>query len=345
MMRHWHIMAIVLMMAMVAVPSLVWNRPYPISSPDTLNHIEHAGNNYWVYPAEALSIIPIKFSAILGISAERAFLWFDVLVLILAAIAIYLLMAKLVNRWAGVMAVMLVFFCTVGIANLFRSGTIFDIVNTCIVLPLGILMLVTWIVEHRNWQLALTFILFTAYSALHPSAVYLAPTLLLVSTMLFISSKYRNIRTILPILVMLAVSITMIATGYMYLLGKISIPIGYAVNYIEFFTVFVKIALLILLGFGIIYIVLAKVIMPEKAKVLLMVLLCLSAVLFVLTFVQFSADPGRQGYTLATALALVTACLLGVIVKRRKELSPILMAVAVIGSIPVARAWLLGIGV
>jgi hypothetical protein len=75
-----------------------------------------------------------------GLSIDTIFLWFNFSVLIGIDLAVYILISKLVNWWAGLLAVPIVIFSQ-STLNMFDDGTVFQLIILGIVLPLFIYVL------------------------------------------------------------------------------------------------------------------------------------------------------------------------------------------------------------
>lgn len=338
---------LIAMILMVTVPFLISDREYPMQSGDTKNHIIVAlrGNldlDKGDYFGEALGIPAVKAGNALGISPEKSYLYFDLTMLALVMIALYFVFSKLVSQWTGLMAVWLTVFCSFGIANLFHSGAIFDIINMCGFLLLGFYFIIRWLASGKLLYVIGIVITLGAFSVFHPTGVYLAPILAIFTIPLIIIRKYRA-KGLLLIVVLLAISgaIWLVFSGIRFAIGH---PIVPPISASEFIFKYLKITIPVLLIPAAGYLLINRNYITEQAKLLILALLSAIAVLIVLGFTTISADPGRAAIDLTIILSLLTACLLGTASLKDKRIITIASIVALAGSIPLFKVWLLGSG-
>jgi len=351
-MKNWHILALIVMMLMVAVPFLVVDRQYPMQSGDTQNNIAIAQGGKLdfgagMYPAQGIGFALVKLDSV---HPERAFLWFDLAVLAAIMTTLYFVFSRLVSRWAGVMAVLLAIFCSAGIATLFFAGAAYSIANVFIILPWGLYFLIRWLTTKKIYYAVATLTLFGLFSVFHPTAVYLAPILLVFFGALALSKEHRKWRTLAMFVLCMAVTVPFL------IIGVVVMPSGTLFDQLlhnptvivpgwEFLTRYVGIGLAVLLVFGA-FMVLSKMV-QIKGEARLLALAVLSAVAVMLPVAFTGLSIGRSVLDLAAMLALLAACLLGAAVKngKVKGLAPALMMVAIVGAIPLLKTWLLGAGI
>ena len=257
---------------------------------------------------------------------------------------LYFVFSHLVSKWAGLMAVFLILFCSAGVTVLFFSGTIFSIVNVFIVLPLGLYFVIKWLTCQRVYQAVLAILLLVAFSLLHPTGAYLLPVLLIFFAITLCSKRYRNYRTIIVFALLLIITALSVSTQYKELQIRLAHP-TVLVSVGEFITKYVRIAVGLLLGFAVLFLIKRKEQIEQHTQLLIIMLGSIVVVLVPVAFIGFSL--GRSILDLAGIIALLTACLLGIIVKQDKMhiLAPALFCVAIVGGIPMLKVWIFGIGV
>jgi hypothetical protein len=335
--KHWQLIVLAVMMAIIAVPFAFSSRDHPAYSGDTTHHIEAVSSGVWGYPLEKLSIIPTKLGEN---NPARAFQWFDIAVVLATMTVLYFIFASLVSKWAGLVAVAMAVFCSAGIATLFFAGTIFSIINVCIILPLGLYFLIKWLIQGKWYQGALMLVAFWLFVVSHPTAVYLPFILLIFLGSLLLFKHYRNWKVYSMLgLVVLGGILSFFYTNYWHrnLTQAVLVPLSEVVfRYIGAGT-------LIILVFSVFYIKRNKIAMKEETKLLALALLSMIAVLIPLAFTGVTL--GRAVLDLATVVALFTSCLLGAIAAKNKMLAYALPLVIVLSAIPLLKTWLFGAGI
>lgn len=342
-MRNWQIVALIIMMLLVSVPFAVSFREHPMNSGDTVAHIEATRTHVWQYPAQVLSEIPVMLD---GNNPNKAFLWFDVSMLLIAMASLYFVFSRLVSRWAGVMAVVLAVFCSTGIASLFFAGAIFSFINVYILLPLGLYFLIMWIRHGKVYQGLLAIMFLVVCSVIHTTGLYVPALLFVFGTALILGKRYRKRGLIILGLVVVTLLAAVFTLGIPRIESFIGNPVASPVTVGEFARQYLGITTGVLLVAGLfMFFALKKTVQIKGNETLVVVaLLSLAVVLLPLAFTSISRDPGRQAIDLVSVLALLGACLLGIVVKSNKYpvLSPALMIVAFLGAIPMIRIWMMG---
>ena len=76
--NNWHLIVLVVMMLVVAVPFFVTDRQFPARADDTTRFIEQVqSGQYAGYFLKYLSVPIVKFAERAGYSPAQAFQWFD----------------------------------------------------------------------------------------------------------------------------------------------------------------------------------------------------------------------------------------------------------------------------
>jgi len=340
-MRYWHIIILVLMMAMVAVPFAVAEREHPMHSGDTIAHVEATKAHVWQYPAQMLSEIPVTLG---GNNPLKAMLWFDISMLLLAMATLYFVFSRLVSKWAGVMAVVLAVFCSTGIASLFFAGAIFSVINVYILLPLGLYFLIRWLEQQRIYQIALSLLFMVAACVIHPTGIYIPLLLLVLSGALMLIKQYRKKGLIVFAFTVVTSCAALFAVGIPYMEHYLWNPVAPPISAGIFLKQYLSIPTAVLLIAGVFLFAVSKKERSFKSKLTIIGLLSFAVVLVPLAFTAISRDPGRQAIDLASVAALLAASLLGIVVRNKQYpvLSPALMLVAFVGAIPLIKVWIMG---
>lgn len=339
------------------IPVLLREMVYPSAGGDSLIHLRRIGtigaeHTETLYFGQALVGYPMRWiSDWTGASLEVLFLWFSFIMMATVGVVLYIVISSLVNRTAGLAVVLLAMFCSMGIMVLFHTGTIFNIINMWIILPIALYFVVMWTI-HRGWQNALAAILFcTLFSVFHPTGTLLPPTLALFFSAMMLSKhmKKHKLLTFGSILVIL----TAIAAIYCFWLPGKEIKIistqqlGIASNswaalaLKDFIIDHLRITTLMILAVSIGLIAWKRKVfgIRRETKLFIAMLLCLIAILVPLTFTGIHPDPRRGGIDLATMVAILTACLVGVIWHNNRNMGYGLLSVALIGAIPTLVLW------
>ena len=345
--NNWHLLALVVMMLVVAIPFFIADRQFPAQADDTTRFIEevqsgqHAG-----YYLKHLSIPIVKLAEHAGCSPAKAFQWFDLMVVLVVMVVLYFVFSRLVSKWAALMSVYLSVFCSMGITMLFYSGTIFSVVNVFIILPLGLYFVIRWLVHQRVYQAVLGGLLLAAFSVGHPTGMYLLPILLIFFAIVLCAKRYRNGKTVAVFVVIVIATACSIPAAYTEIRARLAEP-TVMVSVSEFVMKYVRVVVALLLAFAVLLLVKKKDILTAASgqhSVQLLAAVLLSAVLVLIPIAFLGLNLGRSILDLAGILALLTACLLGMCVQQDKTrvLAPALWCVALVGSAPMLRMWLLG---
>jgi len=139
---------LILYALIILLPPIIYHYTYPNGGTDTINHLRvfdqlqqgsHIAELYWGRYIIGYPIIWLSNAT--GLSIDTIFLWFNFSVLIGIELAVYFIISKLVNWWAGLVAVPIVVFSQ-SVLNMFDDGTIFELVILGIALPLFLYVVV-----------------------------------------------------------------------------------------------------------------------------------------------------------------------------------------------------------
>jgi len=295
-----------------------------------------------------------------GAGTDTLFLIFNYLVLILAATSIYFLLAKLVNKWAGLVSIPIVFFCTPNILTLFYCGTIFNVLGMYVILPLAILFLVFWIKENKDYQLVLSLIFFLLCGVLHSlTALYVfnAIALFLVGALIYYIAKRNKeelkriglfsgaflvTNLLIPCLVLPDfLNLELLAAAAPFNSILTSIP---RVSPFQFFTIYLPLCTSAILFSGLALIVILRIkhrLVLDKGTILLGLILLVFIVAFIPEII-LASDSIRVALDLSTFLAILAAIFVGILVKNRKikrMILPTFISLAILGSILPLVTW------
>ena len=351
----WLIVPLVAVLGMI--PVLVRDMVYPSSGGDSLVHLRRIAsiggeNTEPLYFGQALAGYPIRWiSDWTGASIEILFLWFSFIMMAMTGVVLYLVVSSLVNRTAGVAVVLLAMFCSMGIMILFHTGTIFNIINMWFILPIALYFVIQWTI-HRGWENGLAAILFCVlFSIFHPTGTLLPPALVLFFAAMMLSKRTRRQR--IMIFGSIVAALTTFACVYCFWWPGTGVKIvasqhleiasnGWAALALwDFITDHLRTTTLLILvvSTGLIIWKRKSFTVRRETKLFIAMLLCLIAILVPLTFTGIHPDPRRGGIDLATMIAILTACLVGVVWHNNRRAGYGLLSVALIGAIPTLVLW------
>ena len=243
-----------------------------------------------------------------GINIITLFMWFNYLVLIIGGIMTMIMIEKITkSKLAGILSMFVITFGTGAVTHLFWSGTIFNVMEMAVLLPLTILTFYL-LIEKRNIKNFLFFIISAIILLLyHPT---------------FGINTYSYIPTIRN-----ATEGNSIGESIINPIAVIFILIG-----ITNFTCFI---------IGIINIVKQEI---TLSQIITITSIILTAILFgVLAFTKITAFSSRMAMNLAIVINLLTVIFLGLILKNKESKSiitnSICISLLIVGIIPNLVQW------
>jgi hypothetical protein len=118
------------------------------------------------YPMDAVS-------QVFSVSKNDIFFWFNYLALIGVGLSLFYIFTKLVNLYAGLMALILPTFASYAILLLFYSGVVFNIINVGIILPFMSYFLIQYIFVRKLRYVLGAIILGLLFAVFHSTGIYL----------------------------------------------------------------------------------------------------------------------------------------------------------------------------
>jgi len=363
---------------LLILPIFIADNIYPFSYPinDFQNDVNRAeltktgGNVHDIsnqyFGRTAMAYVVGGISNVTGVDTKTVQTYANYTLLFVTCIAIYFVISKLFNIMSGVIASILIFFCTHSMLTLFSAGDIWNIIEIGIVLVPALYFLARWLSCKRKFYLIMSLVLFAIFSSIHPLALTL-PYIMIVSFGCYI--VYKLIKRENKEAMKLGVLLVGIVIGNLLLsavfikdalwlhytnitgiipdqivdnpiiMYKSTEPIGifnFLYTYLSFSTLGVLVIALLFARIGKI-----KYKLTQEAKWFL-VLLATFAVPFLATAVLgMNADPIRQAMNAGTMIAIGTGCLIGIVIERYKSkvLIAITSGVIAIGIIPTLIVW------
>lgn len=172
---------LIALLLIILLPPAVHGYVYPNKGDDTAVHlatiemISADSLPQMAYWGQAIVGVPTKFlSDTTGWGLDGIYLWWSFGMLALVGVVLYLVVGSLVNRWAGIIAAVMVLFVSQGVTYLFHYGQIFDIVNMFVILPVAVWFLVRWLTGKGNqWENGVMSLgMFALFSVFHSSGEY-----------------------------------------------------------------------------------------------------------------------------------------------------------------------------
>jgi len=368
---------IAVFVVVIILPLLIYGYVYPTAGDDSAQHLlvidavskgEAVNFLYW---GQAIVAYPIRFlSKWTEVSTDNLFLWFNYLALIAVGITFYFVLSRLVNRWAGLLAVPITIFCTHSILRQFYFGTIFNIINMYVILPLAIFFAIRWFTEYRLYQALVSLLLFVTFSVFHTTALYLLPFIASFFVVIVVYKLLKRDRTklvktacfgacviglslvlvrLLPYSQTLTTQATTRAAGVVTTTPTIAsvptaiAPTSSAVTLGNFLSYGLGPTTLVILCLSIAALIMyrKKLMLTRSSKLFIVALACFAIVLLPASFTQLSDYAYRQALDLSSILAIATACLAGVAmtVDKTKLFTSIVIVLVICGSIPHLISW------
>lgn len=172
---------LIILLLIILLPPAVHGYVYPNKGDDTAVHLgaiemmSPGSLPQMAYWGQAIVGVPMKFvSDLTGWGLDGIYLWWSYTMLALVGVVLYLVVGSLVNRWAGIIAAVMVLFVTQGVMYLFHYGQIFDIVNMFVILPIAVWFLVRWLAgKGSQWENGIMSVgMFALFSIFHSSGEY-----------------------------------------------------------------------------------------------------------------------------------------------------------------------------
>lgn len=362
----------------IIAPPLVYGYIYPTTGDDSAMHlrvidvVSRGETTNFAYFGQAVTAHSISaLNKWFGVSVDDLFLWFNYLALVAIGATLYYVLTKLVNRWAALLVIPLAIFCTQSILKVFQCGTIFHIINMYVILPLAIYFMVKWLTGDKVYQAVISLGLFSLFSVFHTTALYL-PFAIGLFFVLIIAYKLlkRNRNKLIKIVgfgttviglnlvlswpllpssqkVISEASKSVVDAGKSIVGLPAATPIydipklhptiaGFLASYLGFITLFV-------LAFSIAVLIAqrGKIKWSPTTKLLITSLVCFVLVLTPIIFMGLGPDPIRLALDLATIIAIITACLVGMTltVNKKRLIVPIYSLLILVGVLPSLMGW------
>jgi len=353
----------ILFALIILLPPLIYGYVYPNTEDDSAVHlaiIEALARGEEVtfgYPGQAIIAYPIAYlSNWFNLSINVLFLWFNYIALIGVGLTFFYILSKLVNKVAGLLAIPLVIFCTPSTLTLFECGTIFHLINTCIILPWAIYFLIEWLQHQKPHQATTSLALILAFSAFHPSSIYLPYTVGLFLVLL-VAYKLKQKKRLEGARIF---TFGLIAVGLGFMLSSYLLPTSNltteAISTISgqrtsqilpptissFSVYYLGLMVLVILILTIITVATqGKITLPSKSKLMLLALGSLSIPLALVTFTGISSDPLRTSMDLSIYLTVAVTIVAGLVLAqvKRSILTYTTVPIVALGVILTLTAW------
>lgn len=174
--KYWYIAIIIIILFLFFIPPIVAPDKYLVINNDTANHLKvfhdiKNGSAQYLYLAQKVVGYPIIWiSNITGTSIENIFMWFNFIMLALGSLVIFFLVYQITrNIITGLLSMIIITFGMPSVMQLFYSGTIFNIIEFLIILPLIILALYKTIKDRKIVWASMLVLLVIISFCFHPS--------------------------------------------------------------------------------------------------------------------------------------------------------------------------------
>lgn len=373
-MLKWHLLIILGIAILLLLPLVLQDGGYIKEAFDFQNDIARAEqakadgdvHDMWnQYFGRTMTAYMVgKTSLVTGISCKPLQLVFDYAVLLLAGITIYGIATYLFGISAGILSSLAVLFCTHSILGLFSSGDVWDIAETCIILPIGLLFIVKWLTEKGQRNLIAGLVVLAVFSMVHPLSLMLSAAMVLFIGTLVI---YKHTKAKKLLLLLSGIVAGNLILAYLFINNALVLPLSllgiaqtksplitYATTEpVSIVTFLYEYLSLPTLGIGVIaYIAIAKTKLQEKQWLFLLALGCFIVPLLTAAMTGLAIDTRRHAMDAATLLALGIGCLAGFGIKEQlaitgskaktRVLAPVTAMVVAIGMIPTLAVWIGG---
>jgi len=325
-----------LLFSLILVAPLIQNHHTQIDkSTDIVQHtaviqsiVDGKSLPWIVYVGEVVVGYPLAgIVKVTGVDVRTVYVWFNFIALIGAALSLFFVTRKLVGKTASWLSIPITMFCSVSLLAQFTSGIIFNVINMYIILPWALYFVVKWITKKRWPYLLSSIIMLGVFFIFHATGIYLPFGMGLFFALAIIyrifKGRYASFKPIMMLCVPLVVIGAILATKYLPMLKFMGSDMGMDYNTVSLFQFvrlnlgYVTTGLLCLAGYG--YITVRKQIqLSTETKLFGLLLLCFVLPLSVGMFLNISASSARMALDLASIIALLVACMLGVLIERKR---------------------------
>ena len=170
----WFILALILM-----IPPLVHKDLYLVINNDTAEHLKvfqsiKSGNPSFLYLGQKIvGYSLVWLEKVIRIDIPTLFMWFNYICLYLSGVCVgVLVQAVSDSKLGGLLSAYMIIFGISPTLHLFYSGTIFNIIEILILLPITLLVTFTIIKSKNLWWLLLLIPLSIIVYKFHPSLSY-----------------------------------------------------------------------------------------------------------------------------------------------------------------------------
>ncbi len=333
----YHI-CIIIGIIIIFMPLFLKNGTYDklVTTPDTITHsaiIEAFTNGnqpYILYPAQRIfGKVLGTLNKVLHLEPAVLFVAFMMLVVVCVGLSFYCLLSHIKGISKAWIALLVVMFCNLSIFALINYGIVYSVINMYIILPLAILSIVKWLSVKKWYYLVSAVILFSIFSYLHPTGIYLRYSIIIMVIGLIIYKlvawkKVRLTWSIAIIIGLLGINIIF----YKYIVKAITIldnnTVNMSFNGMGFLPYFLKDTLTpITIGLGILALIgiikyCKQLAMSKEVKYLLWIL-CSFAIALLGGAVLGLGVPDRLWVDSATFVALIIGILLTQIIAKEIE--------------------------
>jgi len=369
-MARWHWIILVGIVLLLLLPLFVQGGGYIRESFDFQNDAIRANiagcggniNDMWnqYYGRTLTAHLVGNVSMITNINSVTTQLVFDYTILVIAAIVIYGVATYLFGWIAGALASLATLFCTHSVLGLFSSGDVWDIVETCIILPIGMLFIVKWLTDKNKKNLLIGLAAFVVFSIVHPLSLMLPMAMILFIGTLVV---YKHTEAKKLLLLLAGVIIGNLVLSYLFINNALILPLSLLgitstesplvtfattepVGIITFLYEYLSLPTLCLAVIACLSIAKAK--LEERQWLFLLMLSAFTIPLVVAAITGLAIDTRRHAMDAATLLAIGIGCLAGYGLSIRTKMAfaktevlVVMTTVAVIiGIIPTAIVWL-----
>ncbi len=330
------IFGLLLFCVIVILPPLIHGYIYPTVGDDTAAHLAifdrikagTYGNVPMILSYRVIGYPLAWVSNWSGLSVDVLFLWFNYIALILIGLTIYIVVARLIDKKAGWLALVVTLFGAQGILFQFYYGQVFNAINMGIILPLLLFFSVRYLTQGRVYQFILAILFGVLFGAFHTSGVYLPFVAGLTTVVYLVYRLFKRARVNLRVvslggsLVFLSaiaflVSITNVDDLWNAVFHQLNLTLSVPIT--SFLMGIVSPTVLVMLAFVVVFLKDILKNISFEGKMLAVILLCMSVVLAVAAFAKLSLDPFRQALDLSTVLALLAVVLVGAIAWKPKN--------------------------
>ena len=332
------VIGLILFCVIIILPPLIHGYVYPGIGDDSAVHLNmmnlmiNEGYNpvfhmYFGYSFVAYPIIWLH--QWLGWSIDTIYLWFSYSMLILSGLVIYFAISRLINKFAGWLALLIVLFCSQSVLFQFYYGILFNMINMGVIFPLLIYSAVLYINENKRKYLVATLLFVFLFAVFHTSGIYLPIfiSLAICVYILYNVIKHKRIekRLVWVSLVAIALSVgsilifipdffVIVKTYEDAITKALAVPLtDYLYSIVSIITIIIVLVLLpfVMDKWG------SKLEPKYKTVIFLLIIpsLCLGGAIVL----KLASDPFRQALDLSTILALLASVLTGIIILKFKQ--------------------------